>query len=79
MRTAACIAGGDVMAAMTTHQCPVDGCLVMVSAALLMCARHWRMVPESLRAEVWATWADGSGAGSLAHLQALAGSRPVRR
>ena len=56
---------------MTTHRCPVRGCRQEVPATLLMCLRHWRMVPKPIRDAVWATYADGSGVGSLAYLEAI--------
>lgn len=38
---------------------------------MLMCRRHWYMVPQPLREAVWATWNNGLGAGSTAHINAI--------
>lgn len=56
---------------MSIHQCPVAACTVAVDAAYLMCRAHWQRVPKPLRDAVWATYADGSGVGSLAYLGAI--------
>lgn len=37
-----------------------------------MCREHWYQVPYMLRNRIWATWNNGHGAGSEAHLQAIA-------
>lgn len=44
----------------TTHKCPVTGCVEQQPQHLLMCARHWRMVPQTIQAKVWETWKSGS-------------------
>lgn len=41
------------------HSCHADGCTVAVPPRLLMCARHWRMVPSDLKLGVWATYQPG--------------------
>jgi hypothetical protein len=41
------------------HTCHAQGCLVPVPERMFMCARHWRMVPRPLRAEIWATYVPG--------------------
>lgn len=56
---------------MSIHQCPVAACRAEVNAAKLMCRPHWYMVPKAVQKMVWATYADGSGVGSLAHMQAM--------
>lgn len=39
------------------HPCPVKGCSVtLVPGDKLMCYRHWHMVPQDLRTEVWSYW-----------------------
>lgn len=42
-----------------THLCHAKDCAVVVEPRLLMCARHWRMVPADLRAAVLATYRKG--------------------
>ena len=41
------------------HQCHARGCEIEVDPALLMCRRHWFMVPPPLRREVWRTYRPG--------------------
>ena len=41
------------------HHCHADGCDVAVPPKLLMCGRHWRLVPARLKARVWATYVPG--------------------
>lgn len=41
------------------HRCHADGCGERVPPKLLMCARHWRMVPAKLQADVWRTYRPG--------------------
>lgn len=36
-----------------THTCHAKGCRTSVRPELLMCARHWRMVPRALQLAVW--------------------------
>jgi hypothetical protein len=36
-----------------THTCHAYQCRVAVKPELLMCARHWRMVPWPLKRNVW--------------------------
>ena len=35
------------------HTCHARGCSVPVPEKMLMCLRHWRMVPRELKAGVW--------------------------
>jgi hypothetical protein len=46
---------------MTTkpHTCHAYGCSRVVAPALLMCGRHWRMVPAALQREVWRHYRPG--------------------
>lgn len=44
---------------MTAHTCHAIGCPVEVPPRMLMCRRHWRMVPPELQARVWATYRKG--------------------
>jgi hypothetical protein len=41
------------------HHCHAWQCGKHVPRALLMCRRHWFMVPAALRAKVWATYRRG--------------------
>lgn len=42
------------------HACPVQGChAYQLPIHLLMCARHWRMVPRQLQIAVYREWCDG--------------------
>lgn len=54
-----------------SHECPATGCTKAVNAGMLMCQTHWYMVPGPLRSAVWAAWANGLGAGSAEHRQAI--------
>lgn len=45
-----------------THTCHAIDCDVVVPPRLLMCARHWRMVPRALQNTVWATYVPGQEA-----------------
>lgn len=38
------------------HQCHAIGCSKPVAPYLLMCARHWHMVPRRLQLAVWAQY-----------------------
>jgi hypothetical protein len=41
------------------HTCHARGCSVRVPPKLLMCARHWRMVPPQTKADIWAHYRPG--------------------
>ena len=41
------------------HHCHARGCNVAVHPELLMCLRHWRMVPKSIQRAVWRTYREG--------------------
>lgn len=41
------------------HTCHATGCPRPVQPEMLMCRRHWFMVPPRLRSRVWATYRDG--------------------
>ncbi len=41
------------------HHCHARGCKVLTDPTMLMCKRHWRMVPLHLQQAVWATYRDG--------------------
>lgn len=42
-----------------THRCHAEDCNVEVAPSLLMCPRHWRMVPADLQGAVWRTYRKG--------------------
>lgn len=44
---------------MLPHYCHAIGCRVEVPARMLMCMRHWRMVPYRLQREVYRTYRTG--------------------
>lgn len=41
------------------HHCHARGCGVACKPEMLMCRRHWFMVPPALRRAVWATYRPG--------------------
>jgi hypothetical protein len=38
---------------MSKHLCHAKGCTVEVPPKMLMCRRHWRMVPRDLQDTIW--------------------------
>ena len=54
-----------------THECPAPVCTEQVDLDMLMCPRHWYLVPKPLRRAVWIAWRRGAGAGSPAHRAAM--------
>jgi hypothetical protein len=41
------------------HTCHAAGCSASVPPKMLMCLRHWRMVPRDLQRAVWAAYVPG--------------------
>jgi hypothetical protein len=41
------------------HECHAIGCTVSVPPRMLMCRKHWYMIPKPLRDAVWATYVPG--------------------
>lgn len=41
------------------HHCHATGCRVAVRPQLLMCIRHWRLVPPDLQRAVWRHYRPG--------------------
>ena len=41
------------------HTCHAKGCTVEVPPKLLMCLRHWRMVPKEIQSAVWRHYRPG--------------------
>lgn len=39
-----------------THECAAERCGVRIGTHLLMCPRHWGMLPAPLRRDVTARW-----------------------
>jgi hypothetical protein len=37
------------------HKCAADGCKREISIALLMCPRHWKLVPKRIQSLIWRT------------------------
>jgi len=42
-----------------SHACHAIGCKVEVPPRMLMCLRHWRMVPPSIQRRVWDAYVPG--------------------
>lgn len=42
-----------------THTCHAHGCAVPVPPKMLMCGRHWRMVPREIQLQVWRAYVPG--------------------
>ena len=41
------------------HLCHATRCKVIVPPKMLMCRKHWYMVPKNLRDEVWSRYVPG--------------------
>lgn len=41
------------------HHCHATNCTTDVPPEMLMCRKHWRMVPRKLQGRVWSTYRDG--------------------
>lgn len=41
------------------HHCHARNCTTPVKPELLMCLKHWRMVPKKLQQEVWKHYRPG--------------------
>lgn len=41
------------------HMCHAIGCDVAVPPAMLMCRRHWYMVPADIRDRIWRAYVPG--------------------
>jgi hypothetical protein len=41
------------------HECHATGCHTEVPPRMLMCLRHWRMVPREIQRRVWAAYVPG--------------------
>lgn len=45
--------------ATVTHTCHAKGCETPVPPKLLMCAKHWRMVPREIQLRIWKHYRPG--------------------
>jgi hypothetical protein len=41
------------------HTCHAEGCRTAVPPKYLMCGKHWAMVPQTQRTEIWRHYRDG--------------------
>jgi hypothetical protein len=41
------------------HRCHALGCLIHVPPEMLMCRKHWAMVPKAYQERVWTTYRNG--------------------
>lgn len=41
------------------HHCHAQGCKTPCKPEMLMCLRHWRMVPKAIQRAVWAAYVSG--------------------
>lgn len=48
--------GNTARPACRGHVCHANGCDVAVPPKMLMCVKHWWMVPKPLRDRIWATY-----------------------
>lgn len=39
-----------------SHGCRAEGCSTVVADDRLMCAHHWRLVPQNVQRAVYASW-----------------------
>lgn len=44
---------------MSNHVCHATGCDTQVPPRMLMCRKHWFMVPREIQAQVWAKYVLG--------------------
>ena len=42
-----------------THKCPIDDCRCVMPQHILMCRKHWALVPSILKNRVYAGWNRG--------------------
>ena len=41
------------------HHCHARNCRIAVPRTMLMCIRHWRMVPKHIQRQVWDNYVEG--------------------
>lgn len=56
------------MAKDETHECAAKGCSAQITHRLLMCFRHWRMVPANLQRALFNAYRKVPGGGGRADL-----------
>lgn len=61
------------------HHCHAKDCNREVPPKMLMCARHWRMVPRSLQDAVWATYRPGQEISKTPTLEYLGAAQDAIR
>lgn len=61
-----------------SHECPADDCGETVKG-VLMCRKHWRMVPRVMRTEVNGAWRAFQRASRRDEAEAAAGRRGIGR
>jgi hypothetical protein len=44
-----------------THECAADGCKDRLPHSMLMCRKHWRLVPSELQQAVWRAYERAPG------------------
>lgn len=61
------------------HHCHAAGCSANVPPQMLMCKRHWFMVPKAIQSRVWATYREGQcDDWNITHAYAAAARAAVR-
>lgn len=64
---------------MSGHHCHAAACKRLIPPAMLMCYRHWKMVPRALQLAVWRTYRDGQcDDWDITHAYAEAAAAAVR-
>lgn len=56
---AKCKACGFCPVPLPAHHCHARGCTISTTPEMLMCFKHWRMVPKHIQRQVWATYRSG--------------------
>ena len=44
---------------MMTHTCPAVGCTKRMPSTMLMCGKHWRLVPVPIQRRIWRSYRKG--------------------
>lgn len=66
------------MSVVTIHNCPVQGCSWQVSSDKLMCAAHWKLVPQYLQQDVSRYWQQMNSGDNQRRLLAIHNYRVAR-
>lgn len=51
--------GSDMVIPPIEHLCHAKNCAIPVPPKMLMCLRHWYMVPRAIRVQVWKHYRPG--------------------